>query len=49
MRQHLTDWRSLLTGDVAQVRPAFREVLRGPITFTPVVERGYRAIRFEGR
>jgi hypothetical protein len=28
---------------------AFREVLTGPIRFKPFIERGYRAIRFEGR
>ena len=49
IRQSLTDWRSLLTGDVAQVRSAFRQLLTTPIVFTPFVERGRRGIRFEGR
>jgi hypothetical protein len=51
MRQRLTDWRSLLTGDdVVQARQGFRQLLAAPIQFTPFVdERGYRAIRFEGR
>lgn len=39
----------MLRGDVSQMREAFRRLLNGPIVFTPVVERGYRAIRFEGR
>ena len=30
-------------------REAFRELLSGPIEFTPSVERGYRAIRFDGK
>jgi hypothetical protein len=34
---------------VTRLRQAFRELLTGPIRFTPFVERGYRAIRFEGR
>jgi hypothetical protein len=45
----LKDWRSLLTGDVAQARQGFRQLLTTPIRFTPFVERGFRAIRFEGR
>ena len=49
IRQSLTDWRSLLTGDVAQVRQGFRQLLTGPIRLTPFVERGFRAIRFEGQ
>src|SRR5262245_9357354 len=49
LRRSLTEWRSLLLGDVAQVRQAFRRLLTAPILFTPVVDRGRRAIRFEGR
>ncbi len=49
IRRSLTDLRSLLTGDVAEARQGFRRLLTTPIRFTPVVERGYRAVRFEGR
>jgi site-specific DNA recombinase len=49
VRGSLTEWRSLLTGDVAQARQGFRQLLTTPIVFTPIVERGLRAIRFEGR
>ena len=48
VRRHLTDWRSLLVGDVAKARQAFRQLLTTPIRFTPVVERGCRALRFDG-
>jgi DNA invertase Pin-like site-specific DNA recombinase len=49
MRRSLTDWRSMLTSDVAQAREAFRHgLLPVPIRFIPTVEGGYRAIRFEG-
>jgi site-specific DNA recombinase len=49
IRGSLRDWRSLLIGDVSQARQGFRELLTTPIRFTPCVERGFRAIRFEGR
>ena len=49
VRHSLADWRSLLTGDVAQARKGFRQLLTGPIMFTPFVERGRRGLRFEGR
>jgi hypothetical protein len=49
MRKGFTDLRSLLTGDVAEARQGFRQLLASPIVFTPFVERGYRAIRFDGR
>jgi site-specific DNA recombinase len=49
IHQSLTDWRSLLTGDVAQARHGFRQLLTTPILFTPFVERGHRGVRFEGR
>ena len=49
VRHSLTDWRSLLTGDVAQARQGFRQLLTAPIKFTPFVERGRRGLRFEGR
>jgi len=31
------------------MRQAFRESLKAPIRLTPFVERGYRAMRFEGQ
>ena len=49
LRRCLADWRSTLTGDVAKAREGVRKLLTGPIVFTPTVDRGYRAIRFEGR
>jgi hypothetical protein len=50
MRRRLTEVRATLAGDVARVRQAFRAgLLTTPIRFTPFVERGYRAIRFDGR
>jgi hypothetical protein len=49
VRQCLTDWRSLILGDVAQARQAFRQLLTTPIRFTPFVENARRGIRFEGR
>jgi hypothetical protein len=49
MRERLADFTSLLTdGTVAQARQ-FLRLLPGPILFTPYVDRGHRAIRFEGR
>ena len=49
MRRSLSDWRSLLSGDVAYARQGFRELLSSPIRFTPFVEDGRRGLRFEGR
>jgi hypothetical protein len=45
----LADWRSLFTGDVAQARQGFRQLLTTPILLTPFEEDGRRGIRFEGR
>jgi DNA invertase Pin-like site-specific DNA recombinase len=46
VRERLTRWRALLTGDTAAGRELFRQVLTGPIRFTPnTAERCYR---FEG-
>jgi len=42
-------WRSLLTGDVAQARDGFRQLLSTPILCTPFVKNGRRGLRFEGR
>jgi hypothetical protein len=49
LRKGLSDWRARLQGDIAEARAAFRELLPEPVRFTPFVERGYHAIRFEGR
>ena len=42
-------WHSLLSGSTADVREAFGQLLLPLIKVTPFVERGYRAIRFEGQ
>ena len=44
VRRHVNDWRSLLTKHVQDGRQLLREVLAGPLRFTPV-ERTYQ---FEG-
>ena len=44
VRQELTQWRSLLTANVADGRQLLREVLVGPVRFTPDGD----AYRFEG-
>ena len=50
MRSGLADWRSRLTGEVADVRESFRQLLTTPIRFTPFVDqKRFQAIRFEGR
>ena len=50
IRRRLTEVRATLAGDVARVRRAFREgLLATPVRFTPFVDKGYRAIRFDGR
>ena len=49
MRQSLADWRTTLTGDIAKARHAFRQLLSGPILFTPFIDRGYHALKFVGR
>jgi hypothetical protein len=43
------DWNARLRGNVPNLREGFRQLLTTPIRFTPVVERGYRAIKVEGR
>lgn len=47
-RQLLTDWRGLLAEDVEAARPMLRELLDGPIRFTPIVESDRRGFRFDG-
>lgn len=49
MRQLLADWRRRFAGTLLDARQGLRELLSGPIQFTPFVERGRRGIRFEGR
>ena len=50
MRKDFAGWRSRLTGTVADgFAGGIQTTLTMPIVFTPCVERGYRAIRFEGR
>ena len=49
VRQSLTEWRSLLSGDVAQARDGFRKLLTTPILFTPFTGNERRGVRFEGR
>jgi hypothetical protein len=49
VRQSLADWRSLLSGDVSEVRAGFRRLLTTPIALTPFVENGRRGVRWEGR
>ena len=46
----LADWRSRLSDDdVTEAREGLNALLTMPILFTPCIQRGYRAIRFEGR
>jgi site-specific DNA recombinase len=49
VRVCLADWRSMITGDVAEARQGFRRLLSTPILFTPFVRDGKRGLRFEGR
>jgi hypothetical protein len=49
MRARLKKWRDRLAGNIAEARQGLRELLSGPVYFTPFVERGRRGIRFEGR
>ena len=47
VRKRLTQWRALLAADTQEGRQLFREVLAGPIGFTP--EKGITLVyRFEG-
>jgi hypothetical protein len=46
VRERLIHWRSMLTGETADGRELFREVLRGPIRFTPDLDA--RAYHFVG-
>ena len=44
----LGQWRELLTDDVADARRVLRELLEGPLRFTPLLEGTRRGYRFEG-
>jgi hypothetical protein len=44
----LGQWRELLTDDVADARRVLRELLEGPLRFTPLFEGTKRGYRFEG-
>jgi len=46
VRERMNRWRSMLTGHVAEGRDLFRQVLLGPIRFTP--DTAARHYRFEG-
>lgn len=41
----LDQWRALLADDVADARRVLRELLDGPLRFTPVIDQG---VRFDG-
>lgn len=47
-RQLLTDWRGLLSRNTQDARPVLRELLHGPIRFTPIVEDDRRGFHFNG-
>ena len=48
LRAKLSEWRRLLTDDVASGRAVLRTLLEGPIRFRPVVEERRRGYAFEG-
>jgi hypothetical protein len=48
LRAKLSDWRGLLTRNVATARTVLRTLLVGPIRFSPVVEDRKRGYAFEG-
>ena len=48
LRAKLSEWRRLLTDDVASGRAVLRTLLDGPIRFRPVVEERRRGYAFEG-
>jgi site-specific DNA recombinase len=47
-RRMLQQWRDLLGDDVGDTRRVLRELLDGPLRFTPMVEGARRGYRFEG-
>ena len=46
--QLLGQWRELLLEDVGDARRVLRELLEGPIQFTPVLDEARRGFRFAG-
>jgi hypothetical protein len=48
VRAKLDDWRGLLTRNLATGRGVLRNLLVGPLRFTPVVEERRRGYPFEG-
>lgn len=48
IRAKLADWRRLLTTQVQSGRALLREILDGPIQFTPMEQGGRRGYRFRG-
>jgi site-specific DNA recombinase len=48
LRDLLTDWRGLLSRDVASGRQVLRTLLVGPLLFTPVIDERRRGYRFTG-
>ena len=49
IRTKLADWRGLLTRDVASGRNVIRQLLVGPLRFTPILEERRRRYAFAGR
>jgi site-specific DNA recombinase len=47
-RRLMADWRGLLARNVPDGRQLLRELLEGPILFTPILEDSRRGVRFEG-
>ena len=44
----LGQWRELLTDDIGDARRVLRELLEGPLRFTPLIDGTRRGYRFEG-
>ena len=47
-RHRVADWRGVLTRNVPEGRTVLRELLKGPILFTPILEDDRRGVTFEG-
>ena len=48
VRERLAAWQGLLARHPGQARPLLRELLVGPMQFTPFVDGGTRGYRFVG-
>ena len=44
----MADWRTLLEPHVGEARQVLRQLLAGPVRFTPIIEAGRKGARFEG-